>query len=71
MNFQGFLEGILIDLRRLDFSEIVLDIDEIFVGEDGQEELLVVGEVGEAEGGCGEFGLRKIEHNYIFDRMIY
>ncbi len=52
MNLEWFFEGVFVDLRRLDLSEIVLDINEVFVGNDGNHELLVVFEEGKAEKSC-------------------
>jgi hypothetical protein len=34
MNFKWLFERILIDLRRLNFCKIILDVDEVFIGDD-------------------------------------
>jgi hypothetical protein len=58
VNFQGSFEGIAVGLYGFDLCEVVLDIDEVFVGDDRQQELFVVGQEGVAEGCCGLEGVR-------------
>lgn len=53
MNFEWFFERIFVNLGGLDLGEIVLDVDEVFVRDDGNHELFVVLEKGKAEEGCG------------------
>lgn len=42
VNLKRFFEGILIDLRRLNFHKIILDVDEILVGNYWNSKLLMV-----------------------------
>ena len=53
MDLEWFFEGVFVDLGRFDFREVVFDVDEILVGDDGDEELLVVLQEGVHHEGVG------------------
>lgn len=62
MYFKIPLEWIFIHLNRFDLSEVVLDVDEIFVADDGNEELLIVLKEGVAAEGSWDLLLRGNVH---------
>jgi hypothetical protein len=50
---QGSFERVSVSLGGFDLGEVVLDVDEVFVADEWQQELLVVLQEGVAEEGCG------------------
>ena len=62
MYFKVPFEWVFVDLNRFDLCKVVLDVDEIFVADDGNEELLIVFEEGVAAEGSWDLLLRGNVH---------
>ena len=62
MYFKVLFEWVFVDLNRFDLCKVVLDVDEIFVADDGNEELLIVFEEGVAAEGSWDLLLRGNVH---------